>query len=614
MRLKKIYISEYKNLNNFSKEFENDISIDIFVGKNGSGKSNFFEATIEIFRHLYEFNKEDNDLKFDYKIEFEKGGVNYIIDWKNGELKVNNKSQRSVNKNLLPDNVLIYYSGHNTTISTLIDTYQSNFSKRIRKSELDESRRFIGIGPDYKGLLLAILLLQSDECKARKYICDALGINNELSTVKVVLKEPVFAKRGLEIDDFEKSTHFWGTEGVTRDFLDQLTSCIKNEFKHSDIYDKVKNTYVFEIERNLFLRNFIKFSVTDQFRLFDNLKTLDMLADISAIVKLSNGKYIDISQYSDGQFQTVYIYAITELFKDRDCITFLDEPDSFLHPEWQFKFLNQVNDVADQLVSKNHVLMSSHSASTISNADEKCINLFQLSDNNVSSTKVKKAEVIQALSAGLISLSESEARLNIQHIIKNTSGPILFTEGVTDQLILETAWEKLYKNEKRKFEIQGTYGSGFLRSHMRSAINYQDNITRKFFFIFDFDEAYNDWNVNWDDVEINPEKCLVKKNPNFNGYAMLLPTPSAGVIRNQVINKDNGQNYGKQSLLTIELLFYGVPELNKNFQVDKTRTDKFIKFVGDKAKFAEEKVVNLDAKHFEVFRPIFEFINSILMP
>ena len=53
MRLKSVNIEQYKNLKDFSLSFDGSSFIDVFVGKNGSGKSNLFEALIEIFRHLY---------------------------------------------------------------------------------------------------------------------------------------------------------------------------------------------------------------------------------------------------------------------------------------------------------------------------------------------------------------------------------------------------------------------------------------------------------------------------------------------------------------------------------------------------------------------------------
>lgn len=46
MRLRSVWINNYKNLHNFTVTFDGESFLDIFVGKNGSGKSNFFEAAM----------------------------------------------------------------------------------------------------------------------------------------------------------------------------------------------------------------------------------------------------------------------------------------------------------------------------------------------------------------------------------------------------------------------------------------------------------------------------------------------------------------------------------------------------------------------------------------
>ena len=111
---------------------------------------------------------------------------------------------------------------------------------------------------------------------------------------------------------------------------------------------------------------------------FDNLKTLGMLADITVPLTLTSGLDARIAHFSDGQFQSVYIYSIVELFKDRNCLTLLDEPDAFLHPEWQLYFLRQVFEITDAAGTSNHVLMSSHSAVTLIPHDKKKIKFSTL--------------------------------------------------------------------------------------------------------------------------------------------------------------------------------------------------------------------------------------------
>lgn len=77
--------------------------------------------------------------------------------------------------------------------------------------------------------------------------------------------------------------------------------------------------------------------------------------------------------------------------------------------------------------------------------------------------------------------------------------------------------------------------------------------------------------------------------------------------------KDNKHSLGdgmQQGLCYAEML--QVPGLDAFFTVDTERTDGFIKFISDgqKTTFAQDVVPTLDAAHFSVFRPLFDFIKS----
>lgn len=614
MRLRSLYVGQYKNLRDFSLTFDGSSFIDVFVGKNGTGKSNLFEAFIEIFRHLVEYDRDNLECDFNYRIGFEIDGNITEIGWNSGKLTINDKARKTIGKTLLPDNVLIYYSGHNDTVARLVDQYEKTFRNRIKRADFDEARYFIGIGPEYKELLLTVLLIQSDTSKARQFICQKLGIEIVGSEVKMALERPAYASDSrFDIEFNDETDRYWQPEGITKIFLDRLHSCINTATGspvRSEGYFADPDRYILYFGIEKIRQEFSDLSPQELFRQFDNLKTLGMLAEITVPVQLTSGVDATIAHFSDGQFQSVYIYSIVELFKNRNCIILLDEPDSFLHPEWQSDFLKQVSEITDTTAKNSHLLMSSHSASTIINANDSIINLFELDGSNVTSKKVTKADVIKSLSAGLISFSESEARLNIHHVLKNTTGAVLFTEGITDEMILETAWSKLYPTNERNFEIQNAFSCGFLRNLIKDNALYQNHPGRTFFSVFDFDEAYNDWNQLGQNVQTDPCQCLVKKHKVHDSYAMLLPVPASGQIRNQVINPHTSGNYGNRSLLTIELLFHGVPSLDQYFVVDTERTDNFIRFVSDgqKVAFAKDIVPTLDPNCFEVFRPLFEFV------
>src|SRR5690606_11173768 len=147
--------------------------------------------------------------------------------------------------------------------------------------------------------------------------------------------------------------------------------------------------------------------------------------------------------------------------------------------------LNQIFEITDQQSVNNHVLMTTHSPSTLTSYRESHLNIFEINDENkVVCHKMIKADIIHSLSSGLISLTQNEAKLNINHFLNNRSGAVLFTEGITDEMIIEAAWDKLYPGTKPNFEIQNAFSCGFLRNLIKDEELYRNANGRKFFSLF----------------------------------------------------------------------------------------------------------------------------------
>lgn len=183
--------------------------------------------------------------------------------------------------------------------------------------------------------------------------------------------------------------------------------------------------------------------------------------------------------------------------------------------------------------------------------------------------------------------------------LSETTGPVLFTEGISDEVILQAAWEKLYPGKTRPFEIKHAFCCGFLGRLLRRGDIYENHPGRIFFGLFNFDEAYNEWNgCKGDDHELDPNKCLTRKLKDKDSYCMLLPVPASGVIRDQVINAQSGAHYKENSRLAMELLFYTIDSLSSYFEIDPSRPGNVVRFVGDKVRFAKKVVPTLDTDHF----------------
>ncbi len=609
MRLRSVWISQYKNLRDFSIGFDGDGFIDIFVGKNGSGKSNFLEALIEIFDHIFRFKPDEPGPGFDYTISFEIAGAATRIAWRDGLLNINDDAgRRTIGATPLPDNVLVYYSGQNDNVTALVKRYEDRYRDTLRRADATMIPRFVGIGPACKKLLIVVLMLLPEASLARQYLCQKLGILSNSRIVQIVLKRPGFAGSG-EFDPFEDKQLFWGATGVVRSFLDQLTGCMEGSFTPGTLYDREKDRYVLECNLDIFREGYGDLTSETIFRSFDALRIVGMLDDISIRIALDGLEVSELNHFSDGQFQSVYVFAVSELFKQRNCLTLLDEPDAFLHPEWQFNFLDQISAISAEAAQTNHILLSSHSASTVAAQCDNRIRLFSSGAGGVTTDEPDKSTIVRSLSAGLITFSETEARLSVDFVLANKTGPVLFTEGISDVAILETAWVKLYGDAPCPFEIAQAFDCSFLRNLMKRQTLYDGHPGRKFFALFDFDEAYGDWVQLGAEVEADVARCLTRKRANCESYAMLIPVAATHALRNQVIRPD-GQVFGSQARFAIELLFYGVPGLEDHFAPDLTELAQPVKFTRDKVPFAQQVVPGLDAQHFEPFRPIFDFIQA----
>ncbi|RYF31534.1 MAG: ATP-binding protein [Comamonadaceae bacterium] len=620
MRLRSVWISQYKNLRDFSLTFEGGGFIDIFVGKNGSGKSNFLEALIEIFHHIGFSRAGTEGPGFDYELRYEINGQQIHLAWLDGDFSVNGASGRqTIGGTPSPEHLLVYYSGQNEKVSSLVRLYERDFRDSLQKATRPIAPRIIGIGPACKKLLIVTMLLLPEASLARQILCTKLGILNCRRTIELTIARPDFAPRD-DHDPIDPDQIFWGLRGYARTFLQNLLDSIEGEFTPGQLYDRDAGVYRLTCNVDRLRKELGDDSGVVLFRSLDALRVLGMLNDIQLPFALEGLEVSGLDLFSDGQFQSVYLFAVAELFKHLNCVALLDEPDAFLHPEWQFEFLRQVNEISDQAARTNHILLTSHSASTIAGRSDGRVRMFEVGDAGVSARHSAKADLIRSLSAGLISFSETEAALSIDQLVANTTGAVLFTEGVTDAEIVKTAWDKLFPGQDRPFDIVQAFDCGHLRKQMVRDELYQNNPGRTFFALFDFDNAYGDWAavgrvrasaVAAGQLEVaDVERGLVCKRADQPGYAMLLPVPASLSVRHQVCNPNTGRTYGDGSRLTIELIFKDVPGLEGHFAEDTNHPAQWLQFVGGKVSFAQQVVPLLDRQYFEPFRPMFEFIQA----
>ncbi len=604
MHLKKLWISNYKNLKDFTITFNQQTFYDIIIGKNGSGKSNLFEAIIEIFESL----RDNSSSAYDFALEYSVKASELKIEFKKGKLNYNGEEVGNIQNSLLPDNILIYYSGHNKRISDLITSYEDKYRVSIKSYEPKDIRFLLGINEGHKNILLLILLLLGDQNESYNNIVSKLNLDTLNSEIKFVLKKPFYYEKKL--DAWDETTKFWNIKGYLNAFLKTLES---KESKggqpiRDEGYFSEQEKYYFYIKLADLQSVYQSLSPITIFQYLDDLRVIGMLDELSFSLKLKNGAEIISNELSDGEIQTVFFNSIIELFKDLECIIMLDEPDAFLHPEWQSNLTKQLSSQNQ----KNHVIISSHCASTIAPAKHDNVTLFDISQTPIKSFRVNNSYAVQQLSGDLITLDRQSNILTIIERIRLDNKPVLFTEGFTDPIIIEHAWNKIKKTPIPFIPIYA-FNCSYLRQLVQDEKIYNELGNKPVFGLFDIDEAYNEWNfITGSDEVIDIFKGKSKKITNRNGYVMLLPVPKHKDISPQVIKPGTTDELlCHHSRLSMELLFYGHKKTENNFHRQNLRGpgDEIV-FKGDKKNFAEKIIPSLPPAAFEIFRPMFDFIES----
>jgi hypothetical protein len=228
---------------------------------------------------------------------------------------------------------------------------------------------------------------------------------------------------------------------------------------------------------------------------------------------------------------------------------------------------------------------------------------------------IPKRVAINKLSSNLIKYTEEEQLLSIINAIQIKNKPVFFTEGSTDPVIITEAWHRLFDSEIPFipfYAFSCTYLKQFLSD---DRISHEMN-GLPIFGLFDLDKAFDQWNgLNGELIEDSLFKGRTKKLDGRNVYAILLPVPTNESIRAQVMIPKTEECFGGNSLCEIEHLFFGDPTTAEFFETEPTPgggNRVIIKSDAQKGRFAKEVIPRLAKEYFEVFRPMFELIRSMI--
>ena len=376
MRLKRIVVQKYKNLENFKCEFS-DSNISAFIGNNGSGKSNLLEVITEVFSYA---KKKCEDKLYSIivppeiygcEIEYEKDGMFYSLKYNKPEVSLHcgekSLSKREAN-NALPDNILIYYAGETMRQArTAAETFDEKYNNRLKNSDNNSFPGYKYI--DYYSVDdLGLLLLTAAVYKGDYYekLLTLLKCEEILPEINIMLQNP----KGKEQANADT---YWGAKGFVQSFLDELRKYVSS----------TQNLLAYYSMHFKKIESFVKTSENESefFAKFKALKNAKYLHWIMLELRREDGEKFTFDMLSEGEKQLALLFLLTTFTSENNCLYIFDEFDAYLHLNWQRLFSQMLNETR----VNGHIIFTTHSPATISNM--KRHNVFILENGKVSSAR-----------------------------------------------------------------------------------------------------------------------------------------------------------------------------------------------------------------------------------
>ena len=403
MKLKKLEIEKYKNLENLEIDFM-DSNITAVLGQNGCGKSNLFEFISEIFLDIEEGKKPSSNYKIEYSLWVDNKTVDVTIVY-DSKYKISidsvddKKTYAKVPKTYekyLPRFIFAYYSGTNQRLKKRFDQSKFKFQKKFLNSNIEiQTRKFLYAEKKHSLFVLLIFLLLDDQPKIKELLKEILNIES-LSMALFKLHRPYWAQ--------DKKSYFWGSKGFVSGFLQKLyenaiapikinatTKIEREQGKPRETNTEFIYLYFDKIEKLKSLMNLseIKKDETSDRYLFKAIESMyisDLVEDIVIKTNVNRAKNtsINFDDLSEGEMQLFTVLGLLKFTNTENSLFLLDEPDTHLNPNWSRYYVNKyIRDIIGSIeTSKTHVLLTTHDPVLIGGLKKEDVVIMQRMDDN----------------------------------------------------------------------------------------------------------------------------------------------------------------------------------------------------------------------------------------
>lgn len=519
MKLKKLQIKKYKNLIDFTVDFESGKGLSILIGNNGSGKSNVLEAISGIFVNAYSAKAIH---KFVYSLTYEIKGkevkleqtiyrCQYYVDGK--VIAVKELALRG----LLPTNVIALYSGEDKRWwHNYYEPFYLKFTRDINAGTSNTlSPKMYYINKYYWDIALLSLVYSTAE-DDKQFLKETIGRD----TVDHIL---LFYTQNVErhckselLKSFLQSVnlfseHSKGPDGEPVYLYAMTKESIFDTYgvRVFEDFAAMKNFYMFADAK--FLNNKPEEFNYYEKQLFDYFVQAYMPKGkkvIKNIELIYNG--FSAKDLSEGEKKLILIRSILSFVADENSLILFDEPDANIHEGRKQQIYNLF---AEYCKFDRQMVVATHSPILAQLANEKELLMLELDEGKSTILTDEKIEKIKKLSG-------TSWDVIGQGMMLKSNRPLVVFEGKTDVMYVKRALEML----KSRSDDYATLNVDFLNANGAGNVkSFIDNLksfvpdSKKIIIFFDRDNAGKDGaravtGISKDDERVAHYQDIVQDN------------------------------------------------------------------------------------------------------
>jgi len=519
VKLKKLKIKKYKNLIDFEANFEFGQGLSIFIGNNGSGKSNVLEAISGIFANAYSAKAIH---KFVYSLTYEIKGKEvkleqtvyrrqYFVDGKVVAIK------ELAALGLLPTNVIALYSGEDKRWwHNYYEPFYFKFTRDINAGTGNNlSPKMYYINKYYWDIALLSLIYSTAE-DDKQFLRETIGRD----TVDHIL---LFYTQNVErnckselLKSFLQSVNLFSEHSKGPDgepmYLYAMTK--ENIFDTYGVrvfedFAALKNFYMF-VDAKFLNSKPEEFNYYEK-QLFDYFVQAYMPKDkkvIKNIELIYNG--FSAKDLSEGEKKLILIRSVLSFVADENSLILFDEPDANIHEGRKQQLYNLFSEYCK---FDRQMIVTTHSPILAQLAKEKELLMLELDEGKSTILTDEKIEKIKKLSG-------TSWDVIGQGMMLRSSRPLVVFEGKTDVMYVKRALEML----KSRSNDYATLNVDFLNANGAGNVkSFIDNLksfvpdSKKIIIFFDRDNAGKDGakavtGISRDDEKVVHYQDIVQNN------------------------------------------------------------------------------------------------------